>query len=159
VPFVVGIILTPVGAFVATLAFEIGVSATHSALGSWLVSADMLMVFAVVWLTYALAYTAPVTLIVLPLVYAALRRRSALTRTRIIVAGVSAAIVLMWAYIGVSEFLSEKHQFKPSKIAGFTLIGLLTGLVVGAAFAYIMRWKRPVDWSPGSGAAEELPVT
>lgn len=152
-------ILTPVGAFVATLAFEIGVSAAHSALGSWLLSADMLMVFAVVWLTYALAYAAPVTLIVLPLAYAALRRRSALTKMRIIAAGVSAAIVLMWAYIGASEFLGEKHEFKPGKIAGFTLIGLLTGLVVGAAFAYTMRWKRPADWSPGPGAAEPLPVT
>jgi len=104
VPFAVGAILTPVGALVATLAFEIGIGASYRALGSWLASADMLMVFAAVWLTYALAYTAPVTLVVLPLVYAALRRRSALTIARIMAAALLAAILLMWTYIGVSEF-------------------------------------------------------
>jgi hypothetical protein len=152
-PFVVGLILTPVGAFVATLAFAIAASAVIGAIGWWLISADMLVVFVAVWLTYALAYTAPVTLIVLPLVYATLRRRSALTTGRLIAAGVAAAIVLMWVYIGVSEVLSGRRGFKPELVAGFTLIGALTGLVVGAAFAYITGWKRPADWSETIGAA------
>jgi hypothetical protein len=158
-PFVVGLILTPVGAFVATLAFEIGLSAAYHTLGSRLVSTDMLVVFIAVWLTYALAYTAPVTLIVLPLVYTALRRRSALTTGRIIATGLAAAILLMWAYIVVSEFFSERREFKPELVAGFTAIGALTGLVVGAAFAYIMRWKRPPDWSDAIGSAEAASLT
>ena len=157
-PFAVGAILTPVGALVATLAFEIGIGASYRALGSWLASADMLMVFAAVWLTYALAYTAPVTLVVLPLVYAALRRRSALTIARIMAAALLAAILLMWTYIGVSEFLAEKREFKPVLTAGFTGIGALVGLVVGTAFAYIMRWKRPADWF-GEMTAGPAPVT
>jgi hypothetical protein len=157
--FVVGLILTPVGAFVATMAFEIAASTAIGAIGSSLFSTDMLVVFIAVWLTYALAYTAPVTLTALPLVYTALRRRAALTTGRLIAAGMAAAIVLMWAYIGVSEFLSERREFKPERVAAFTLIGVLTGLVVGAAFAYIMRWKRPADWSGTIGAAGATSVT
>ncbi len=150
--FVVGLILTPAGAFVATLAFAFGTSAAYDALGFWLMSKDMLAVFVAVWLTYALAYTAPVTPIALPLIYTTLQQRSALSTGRVI----AAAVVLMWTYIGISEFLSEKSEFRPALSAGFTLIGALTGLAVGTAFAYIMRWKRPADWAEEAVAEATL---
>ena len=96
--FIVGLILTPVGAIVATLCLAVGVLVANKAFDSWIFSLDLAGIVAAITVIYGFAYVAPITLIGLPVAYERLRVRSALTVGRLAKLGVAFAVVLMWCW-------------------------------------------------------------
>jgi hypothetical protein len=155
-PWIIGLIITPVGALTATFVFALVLLFAHDVFGAWVFSADMAVTILAVAFTYGLLFAAPVTLVALPVIYGRLRRRAALSRQRMILAGIVFATLLVWAIVGTIEISSGRFDFFGRKAQYFTLIGAITGLVVGLAFAYIMRWQRPADWPSPAGRAETL---
>jgi hypothetical protein len=147
---IVGLVLMLAAGFVATLAFALLMLATDAAFGAWLLAGDAAVVFVAVWLTYGLAFAAPLTLVALPAAYVLLRRRAALTAGRIVAAGVAAAVVLMAGFILVNVLTGARGEVILSlKTLNFSLVAAITGLAAGLAFARIMRWQRPADWQAG----------
>jgi hypothetical protein len=153
-PLIVGLIVTPIGAIVATLTFALVLLIAHDAFGAWAFSADMAVTILAIAFTYGLLFAAPVTLVALPLTYGRLRRRDSLSRRRMAVAGMAFAVLLVWGIVGTIEISSGRFDFFSRKAQYFTLIGAMTGLVVSFAFAYIMQWKRPADWPSPAESAE-----
>lgn len=145
-PLIVGFIVTPVGALTATLTFALVILIAHDAFGSWVFTIDTASTILIVALTYGVIFATPVTLVALPIAYSNLRRRSALTLARLAAAGALFAILLIWGIIAAFEIHDNRFDFFSRKSLYFTFIATVTGLVVGLTFAYIMRWKRPMDW-------------
>jgi hypothetical protein len=147
---IVGLVLMLAAGFVATLAYALLMLATDTAFGAWLLAGDVAVVFVAVWLTYGVAFAAPVTLVALPAAYVLLRRRAALTATRIVAVGVIAAVVLMLGFVLVNV-VNGGHgdRILSLKTLNFSLVAAFTGLAAGLAFARIMRWRRPADWPAG----------
>jgi hypothetical protein len=145
-PVIVGLILTPVGAVVATCVFLVIVSAERAGIADLTALFQIGQAIAPYGLLYGSQFIAPVTLAVLPVTYAPLRRRSRLGIGTLALVGLLSALLLMWGIILYEQIGGGDIPFFTRRTLNFSVVAVAAGLVVGIAFAYIMRWIRPSDW-------------
>jgi uncharacterized membrane protein len=143
VPFIAGLILVPVGTIVAIAAIVAAMLILRSTRGT---SADPIGVVAFVWfylLEYGCLATAPITLVILPLSYFMLRRKSALAVRKFVFVGLVSAILESCMF--VFWWLTSNGRVE-GLAALMVLVIVITGLSVGFAFAHLTRLVRPEDW-------------
>jgi hypothetical protein len=147
-PVIVGLFLAPVGAIVATCIF-LGITIAEYA--ATVETATLLQV-AVEIIPYGLLYGSqfflPIVLLVLPFVYAILRRYARLGVAALVTASLVASLLLMWGIILFEKLDGNDIPFFSLRTVNFSFIGGIAGAVVGFAFAMITRWWRPFEW-PG----------
>jgi hypothetical protein len=147
-PFLVGLLLTPVAALAGTLVlvFYLLGSGTSAAMA-------MAPILLMAGLIEGSLHAAPVTMLALPVTYAVLRRRSALKVWRLVLAGLLAGIasILLFAVVlaslgsgPIETGLSKDLTF--ADLAAITALSSFAGAVAGACFACLMRWLRPEPW-------------
>lgn len=141
-PFLVGVLLTPVAALAGTLVLVLYLLGSGTSLA--MAAAPILLVAGLIEGSF---HAAPVAMLALPLTYAVLRRRSALTVWRLVLAGGLAGIVVIPLFAAVLAVAGEENGTGLSKdLAVITALGGFTGAVAGACFAYLTRWLRPAPW-------------
>ena len=147
-PFAAGLVLTPVGAIVATFVFLIITYAEYATK----VETSALLGAAVEIVPYGLLYGSeffvPIALVVLPLTYLILRRYKRLSVVALVVAGLAASILLMWSIILLEQRDGDDIPFFSWRTLNFSFIACVAGAAVGLAFAAMTRWWRPFEW-PG----------
>jgi hypothetical protein len=144
--FVVGLLLIPVGALIGTLL--VALLTLFSADGPPPPGA-----FAVLFrigLSFGAVFAAPVCAAVLPISYALLRRRSALTMRRLALIGGVAGIPPIWAFALIEARRTGDLHAADGGAWALSAVAAFAGLAVGAAFAYVMRRLRPADWGRAS---------
>jgi len=151
-PFLIGLLLTPVGAWIGTVLFfsVMTVFSFREALGprEW---GGALLIGTIMGSLFA----SPVTLLVLPATYAALRRRNTLTLGRLAIAGavsgLAAVLIVMSLFWGPQKLYADLGA--SALAAGLAADGAVTGAICGALLALITRRSRTGTWrSQPSGA-------
>jgi hypothetical protein len=148
VPFLVGLLLTPVAALIGTLtvvAFIVLVGGRPDI--------GMMPTLLMVGLLDGSLHAAPVTMLALPVTYAILKRRSALKIWRLALAGGGAGIASILLFTVVLES-ARTGQIETGfftglafqALAAMTAVGSFAGAVMGTCFACVMRWLRPEPW-------------
>jgi len=143
-----GFLLIPVGAFIGTAIVFVSILLLDPA-SVTVKSTYLLWYFG---LLFGAIFAAPVTAIILPLAYAVIRRTSGLSATKISAVGLLSGILPVWAFVA----LERQGTFDPTErgVLLMSAVGALSGLVVGMAFAMMMKRWRPTHWST-SGAGRD----
>ena len=139
-PFLVGLLLTPVAALAGTLILVLYALGG----GSSLIMA-MLPILLTAGLIEGSVHAAPVTMLALPVTYAILRRRSALKVWRLALAGGVAGILSILLFAVVLAIVGG-DQTAAQDLATITALSSFGGAVAGACFGYVTRWLRPDAW-------------
>jgi hypothetical protein len=145
-PVIVGLILTPFGAAIATTIFLIITIAEYAAT----IDIMILLRTAVEIIPYGLLYGSvffiPIAAIVLPTAHLILRRYVGLGMITLTVTGLVASLLLMLAIILFEQLDGSDIPFFSRRTLNFSVIGSGAGAIVGLAFAFLTRWWRPFDW-------------
>jgi hypothetical protein len=144
-PVLVGLLLTPVGAWIGTALFFTGmmVIAFRQALGGheWL-GALYIGTFV------GSAFGSPVTLVVLPITYAVLRRKRKLTLGRLAavgaISGFIAVVFVMSCFWGPQNLFADRGA--AALTLGIAADGAATGTICGYLFGRITRALRSEPW-------------
>lgn len=147
-PFLIGLLLTPVAALIGTLT----VVALIILVGGR-PDIGMMPTLLMVGLLDGSLHAAPVTMLALPVTHAVLKRWSALKIWRLALAGGVAGIVSILLFTVVLES-ARTGQIETGFFTGLAFQGLaamaalgaFAGATVGACFACVMRWLRPEPW-------------
>jgi hypothetical protein len=147
-PFLVGLLLTPVSALAGTLTVSAIV-----VLGGGSLAVATAPILLIAGLIEGLLHAVPVTLLALPVTFAVLRHYAALTVWRLVLAGFVAGIlsILLSAAVlavaggdlGDSGLLGS---LAVQDLAAITAAGSVAGAAAGACFAHLTRWLRPQSW-------------
>jgi len=144
-PVLVGLLLTPIGAWIGTTLFFTSMTmitfrqplSGHEWLGAVYIGTIV-----------GSAFGSPVTLVVLPASYAVLRRKKKLTLGRLATMGAAAGFI---SVIIVMSFLGPQNLFADLGAAALTLgiaaDGAATGAICGYLFGRITRGLRPETWA------------
>ena len=144
-PFVIGILLTPVGALIGTALFY---SIFALALDAGPPNVRESAAIGFVGLVMGTMFATPVTAFVLPVSYLVLRRQSRVSVRRLTAYG--AAFGFASVMILVISILWRDDGKIDSTFWGIAVLlaadGAVAGAMCGALLAHIMRRLRPADW-------------
>jgi hypothetical protein len=147
-PFLVGLLLTPVAALIGTLTVV-----ALMVLAGGRPTIRMMPTLLLAGLPDGSLHAAPVTLLALPATYAVLKRRKALKVWRLVLAGGVAGIVSILLFtVGLESVRTGRIEtgffegLAFQGLAAMAALGGFAGAVTGACFAYLMRWLRPEAW-------------
>jgi hypothetical protein len=144
-PVLVGLLLTPAGAWIGTVLFFTGmmVITFRQPLGGneWLGAAYIGTIA-------GSAFGSPVTLVVLPASYAVLRRKQKLTLGRLAAVGAMSGfisvVIVMSCFWGPQQLVLDGGAV--ALLGGVAADGAATGAICGYLFGRITRGLRPEPW-------------
>jgi hypothetical protein len=137
-PFIIGLLLTPVGAAIGAIFFftVLALTAPHPPHGNELVGMTIL------GLIPGLFFAAPVTILALPITCIVLNRKSAISMTHLAIAGaafgfLSVLIAVLWIWWRDPVDTTDREFWLLT--FGIAVDGAVAGAACGALLAAIMR--------------------
>ena len=153
-PLLIGLLLTPAGAWIGTVLFftALGAGTLRVPLNGheWLGAAYIGTIV-------GSAFGSPVTVVALPAAYAVLRRKRKLALRPLVItgaaAGFGAVAIVMCLFWGPQNLFADRGS--TALTFGVAADGAVTGAICGYLFGRITRRLRPEPWSiaPATAAA------
>ena len=151
-PVIVGLVLTPFGATIATSIFLIITIAEYAAAVEFTTLLQVAVEIIPYGLLYGSIFFVPIAAVVLPIAHLILRRYARLGVIALMVTGLVASLVLMLGIILFEQLDGSEIPFFSRRTLNFSVIGSVAGAILGLAFASFTRWWRPFEW-PGYWSA------
>jgi hypothetical protein len=147
-PLIAGLVVTLLGAVVATIVFLAITIAEYATSVDLMTLLEVAIEIIPYGLLYGFLFFFPIALLLLPLSHAILRRYAVLGVPALVATGLVASILLMWAIILVDKIDGADALLLSRRTLNFSAVAGITGALVGFAFAAFTRWWRPFEW-PG----------